>query len=149
MSIVEGKVWRVTIPLIQCPQIELHSIFINTGGYCSKHCHQSKINAFYVEDGELEIHRWKDDYDLVDITVLYPEDVAIVPAGEFHMFKARRDTKALEIYWSALSLNDITRDVIGGVDTEYDLFPESVADLFGIGKTMDLGDLSASTKESK
>ena len=65
------------------------------------------------------------------------------------MFKARRDTKALEIYWAALSLNDITRDVIGGVDTEYDLFPESVADLFGIGKTMDLGDLSASTKESK
>jgi len=149
MSIVEGKVWGTTIPLIQRPQIELHSIFINAGGYCSKHCHQSKINAFYVEDGELEIHRWKDDYDLVDITVLYPEDVAIVPAGEFHMFKARRDTKALEIYWAALSLNDITRDVIGGVDTEYDLFPESVADLFGIGKTMDLGDLSASTKESK
>ena len=148
MSIVEGKVWGTTIPLIRCPQVEIHSIFINAGGYCSKHRHQSKKNVFYVEDGELEIHRWK-DYDLVDVTVLYAEDLAVVPAGEYHMFKARRDTKALEIYYSELSLNDIERDIIGGVDTEYDLFPESVADLFGIGKTMDLGDLSASTKESK
>lgn len=131
MSIIEGKVWGTTIPLIQRPQIELHSIFVNAGGYCSKHCHQSKINAFYVEDGELEIHRWK-DYDLVDVTVLYAEDVAIVPAGEYHMFKARRDTKALEVYWSELSLNDIERDVVGGMSREYDLFPKSMGDIFGV-----------------
>ena len=80
----------------------------------NEHKHQSKINAFYVEEGELEIHRWK-DYDLVDVTVLYNEDVAIVPAGEYHMFKARKDTKALEIYWSELSLNDIERKVVGGI----------------------------------
>jgi len=52
---------------------------------------------------------------LVDVTVLYNEDVAIVPAGEYHMFKSRRDTKALEIYWSELSLNDIEREVVGGI----------------------------------
>jgi len=97
MSIIEGKVWGTTIPLIQRPQLEVHSIFINAGGYCSKHRHQSKINAFYVEEGELEIHRWK-DYNLVDITILYTEDVAIVPAGEYHMFKARRDTNLSMIY---------------------------------------------------
>jgi len=114
MSVVEGKVWGTTMPLIQRPMLEVHSIFVNVGGYCSKHRHQSKINAFYVEEGELEIHRWK-DYDLVDVTVLYNEDVAIVPAGEYHMFKSRRDTKALEIYWSELSLNDIEREVVGGI----------------------------------
>jgi quercetin dioxygenase-like cupin family protein len=131
MSIIEGKVWGTTIPLIQRPQLEVHSIFINTGGYCSKHRHQSKINAFYVEEGELEIHRWK-DYDLVDVTVLYTEDVSIVPAGEYHMFKARRDTKALEIYWSELSLNDIQREIVGGVDTQLNFFTEGIEDIFGL-----------------
>ena len=28
------------------------------------------------------------------------------------MFKSRRDTKEMEIYWSELSLNDIEREVI-------------------------------------
>ena len=131
MSVIEGKVWGYTMPLITRPQIELHSIFVNANGYCSKHSHQSKINAFYVEEGELEIHRWK-DYDLVDVTVLYNEDVSIVPAGEYHMFKARRDTKALEIYWAELSLNDIDRDVVGGVDLQLDIFKENVGDIFGL-----------------
>jgi|TARA_R110002012_G_C11495894_1_gene596720 quercetin dioxygenase-like cupin family protein len=131
MSIIEGKVWGTTIPLIQRPQLEVHSIFVNAGGYCSKHRHQSKINAFYVEEGELEIHRWK-DYDLVDVTVLYTEDVSIVPAGEYHMFKARRDTKALEIYWSELSLNDIQREIVGGVDTQLNFFTDNIEDIFGL-----------------
>ena len=121
MSVVEGKVCGTTMPLIQRPQLEVHSIFVNAGGYCSKHKHQSKINAFYVEEGELEIHRWK-DYNLVDVTVLYNEDVAIVPAGEYHMFNARTDTKALEIYWSELHINDIEREIVGGVDKTLDLF---------------------------
>ena len=119
MSVVEGKVWGTTMPLIQRPQLEVHSIFVNAGGYCSKHKHQSKINAFYVEEGELEIHRWN-DYNLVDVTVLYNEDVAIVPAGEYHMFNARTDTKALEIYWSELHINDIEREIVGGVDESLD-----------------------------
>jgi len=92
-----------------------------------------KDKCFLCEDGELEIHRWK-DYDLVDVTVLYAEDVAIVPAGEYHMFKARRDTKALEVYWSELSLNDIERDVVGGMSQEYDLFPESISEMFGVNE---------------
>jgi hypothetical protein len=48
------------------------------------------------------------------------------------MFKARRDTKALEVYWSELSLNDIERDIVGGMSQDHDLFPESIGDIFGV-----------------
>ena len=54
------------------------------------------------------------------------------------MFKANRDTKALEIYWSELSLNDIQREIVGGVDTQLDFFTDNIEDIFGLnveGKT--------------
>ena len=70
MSIVEGKVWGTTIPLIQRPQL---------------------------------------------------------------------DTKALEIYWSELSLNDIEREIVGGIDQTLDLFNPPLKDDFG--KVFNLDDL--------
>ena len=117
MSIIEGKVWGSTEPILQSPAIEIHRIVVNVGAYCSQHKHQSKINAFYVIKGKLEIKRWK-DYGLCDSTFLFPGDMSIVPAGEEHMFKAHQDTEALEIYWSELNHNDIQRQNVGGMSEE-------------------------------
>ena len=113
--IKEGKVWGQTIPLLQSRAIEIHRINVNLGGYCSKHAHQSKFNAFYVISGELEIKRWK-QYKLVDSTHLFDGDLSIVPPGEYHQFEAHQETEALEIYWTELNHSDIIRETIGGID---------------------------------
>jgi len=113
MSIIEGKVWGTTEPILQNSAIEIHRIVVKAGAYCSQHKHQSKINAFYVIKGELEIKRWK-DYGLCDSTYLVDGEMSIVPPGEEHMFKAHQDTEALEIYWSELNHNDIQRQSVGG-----------------------------------
>jgi quercetin dioxygenase-like cupin family protein len=114
MSVIEGKIWGNTEPLLQSPAIEIHRIKVKEGGYCSQHAHQSKINAFYVIHGELEIQRWK-DYGLCDSTMLKAGDLSIVPAGEQHRFKAHKYTEALEIYWAELDHNDIQRENVGGI----------------------------------
>jgi mannose-6-phosphate isomerase-like protein (cupin superfamily) len=111
---IEGKVWGSTRPLLQTPAIEIHEINIDRGGFCSTHAHQSKINAFYVLEGELIIKRHK-DYGLIDETHLFMGDMCVVPAGEKHSFEACQETKALEIYWAELNFNDIIRDNVGGM----------------------------------
>ena len=119
MNVIEGKVWGTTEPLLQSPAIEIHRIRVNLGAYCSQHKHQSKINAFYVIKGELEIQRWK-DYGLCDSTHLFAGNMSIVPAGEMHKFIAHQETEALEIYWAELNHNDIQRTNVGGVHKEKD-----------------------------
>jgi quercetin dioxygenase-like cupin family protein len=130
MSVVEGKVWGSTKPLLQTPAIEIHRIKVKEGGYCSKHTHQSKINAFYVLSGVLRVSIWKnyihevrkiinpgyDEHQMVDITKVHRDQMCVVPAGEPHMFTALEDTRALEIYWAELNHNDIHRDLIGGIN---------------------------------
>ena len=116
MTIIEGKIWGSTEPLIQSLPVplEFHRIKVDQGGYCSQHKHQSKFNAFYVISGELEIKRWK-DYGLCDSTHLFAGNMSIVPAGEMHMFMAHQETEALEIYWTELNHNDIQRENVGGI----------------------------------
>ena len=117
MTAKEGKVWGTTQTLINSPVVEVHRIIINKDGYCSQHTHQSKINAFYVISGELEVQRWK-DYGLCDVTTLKAGDLSIVPAGEAHRFMAIYRTEALEIYWSELNHDDIQRSSVGGMYEE-------------------------------
>tara|TARA_R110000823_G_scaffold312377_1_gene438983 strand:- start:32 stop:388 length:357 start_codon:yes stop_codon:yes gene_type:complete len=113
--IKEGKVWGQTSPLVQLPLMELHHIYIEKDGYCSKHSHQSKENLFLVISGKLEVKRWK-DYDLIDSTFLHKNDIAIVSAGEDHQFYAHEDTEAYEIYWpQQISFSDIVRESVGGI----------------------------------
>ena len=107
--IKEGKVWGQTMPIIMNPSVEVHHINVGLGGYCSKHAHQSKFNAFYVLFGELEIKRWKDS------TWLNKGDWSIVPPGEYHQFMAHQETEALELYWTELNHNDIIRENVGGI----------------------------------
>ena len=110
----QGKVWGETQPLFNKNNVEIHRIDINSGGYCSKHKHEFKYNCFYVEKGRLKITAWKDDYDLIDVTILESGQATTVPPGEYHTFTALDDTVCYEIYWVELSSKDIVREDHGG-----------------------------------
>ena len=74
-----GKVWGETQPLFNKNNVEIHRIETKKGGFCSKHKHEFKYNCFYIERGKLEITAWKNDYDLVDKTVLTDGEATTVP----------------------------------------------------------------------
>ncbi len=111
---LSGKIWGNTRIVFQSPVFEVHRIEIVKGGFCSKHCHLSKFNAFYIEHGELEITVWKNEYDLVDITKLKALERMTVSPGEYHQFKALDDCIAYELYWAELDHSDIVREDHGG-----------------------------------
>ena len=108
-----GKVWGETRSLLQNPVVEFHRIEVNKGGECSTHKHSHKWNGFYIENGELEVHVYKNDYELGDKTILYSGDFMSVKPGEYHLFKANENTLAFEIYWPELLSEDIQRRSVG------------------------------------
>lgn len=115
ISSIQGKVWGTTQLLFSKNNVEFRRITAAKGGYSSKHLHAHKFNAFYVESGKLMITTWKNDYDLVDKTVVTSAQTTVVSPGEYHMFEALEDTVAYEIYWVDLPEKDILRDNCGGV----------------------------------
>ena len=110
-----GKVWGQTELLEANGVLEFHRIDINKGGTCSKHRHQFKWNGFYVISGTLVVRVWKNNYDLVDETVLGPGDYTKVAPTEYHQFEALENTVALELYWAEFDHNDIERENHGHV----------------------------------
>ena len=127
-----GKVWGNTKQILKTPFVEFHRIVVNTGYRCSKHMHEHKWNAFYVESGVLEVHVFKSDYDLEDITTLRHGDFMTVRPGEYHYFVGRTPldciTVAFEMYYPEELSEDIVRDNAGGpaeVYKEYKL-PEDL-----------------------
>ena len=113
MSRIEGKVWGETTPILQTPMIEIHKVFIHSGGQCSTHKHDHKWNGFLVVQGTVEIHVEKNDYDLVDKTVLTDGEFTTVKPGEFHYFKANEDSVLYEIYYIDPIQEDIFRKNVG------------------------------------
>lgn len=111
----QGKVWGNTELIILNEVFEVHRIDVVKGGYCSKHIHRYKYNMFYVEKGELQINIWKNDYDLIDKTILGPGEKIAVPPNEYHRFYALKDTIAYEIYYTVPIHSDIQRIGVGGV----------------------------------
>ena len=110
---IQGKVWGHTKHLLTNKSFELHEIKFNNGHKCSKHKHNTKYNLFYCITGKLLIRVWKNDYDLVDETILKPGMFTAVAPGEFHQFEALSDGEALEIYWSEFNPDDIVRENVG------------------------------------
>jgi quercetin dioxygenase-like cupin family protein len=108
-----GKVWGVTSLIEANSSLEFHKINIKKGGVCSKHKHKYKWNGFYVDSGKLIIRVWKNDYDLVDETVLSAGDYTKVSPGEYHQFEALADTQAYELYWAEFDHEDIERESTG------------------------------------
>lgn len=113
MSVVYGKVWGESCPIIQNPLVEFHRISAKAGYRCSTHKHAHKWNGFFVESGILEIHVRKNNYDLVDVTILTPGKFTAVKPGEFHWFLCKEDCVAFEIYWPELLTEDIQREDVG------------------------------------
>ena len=110
-----GKIWGQTELIFKNDSFEIHRIFIKKGGYCSKHMHNEKYNMFYVEKGELCIEVYKNDYDLIDTTILKMGEKMSVSPREYHLFKTNVDTIAYEIYYNFVNPNDIIRENCGGV----------------------------------
>ena len=116
MSEKQGKVWGETSCLFSKNNVEIHRILANKGkgAKCSNHQHKNKFNMFFVEEGTLLVRVWKNDYELVDETILNPGDSVTVKPGEFHQFENRSDSViAYEIYWTELDPNDIERKDCG------------------------------------
>ena len=114
MTVKSGKVWGQTEAILQTPVVEFHRIIVKKGYRCSTHKHLHKWNGFFVEEGELEIHVMKSDYDLTDITTLKAGEFGTVKPGEFHYFVCRKDAIAFEIYYPELLSEDIERQNVGG-----------------------------------
>ena len=112
----QGKVWGETCHLFGKNNVSIHRIEIKSGGYCSKHKHNHKYNLFFVEKGDIEVHVWKNDYDLKDVTKIKEGESTTVKPGEYHKFFNRSESTAIvyEIYWTELNENDIVREDVGG-----------------------------------
>ena len=83
---IQGKVWGKTQDIFKNANFELHRIEVNKGGFCSKHKHIHKINAFYIEKGKLKITIHETDYKLVDETIVATGDLTIVKPGKYCQF---------------------------------------------------------------
>ena len=118
MSNKAGKIWGETQAILQNPVVEFHRISVRPGFRCSLHKHAHKWNGFYVEQGVLEIHVKKNDYDLTDVTVLRAGDFAAVKPGEYHFFQCKEECLAFEIYWPELLSEDIQRETVGGKEPD-------------------------------
>jgi len=115
---VQGKVWGKTEDIFKNCNFELHRIEAKKGGFCSKHQHKHKFNAFYIEKGKLKITEWQTDYDLVDETIVTTGELTIAKPGIYHKFEALEDTICYEIYWVELNHDDIVRENVGGTGKE-------------------------------
>jgi quercetin dioxygenase-like cupin family protein len=110
---IQGKVWGETNLIHANGVLEFHRISTKKGGVCSKHKHAYKWNGFFVESGKLLIRAWKNDYNLVDETILGPGGFTQIKPGEYHQFEALEDSVAFELYWAEFSHNDIQRESVG------------------------------------
>lgn len=109
-----GKIWGETSLMFSKNNVSIHRIRIDADSWCSTHKHEHKYNMFYVESGEIEVHVWKNDYDLVDITTLKDGESTTVKPGEFHKFVSIKESIVYEIYWTELLEDDIVRKDSGG-----------------------------------
>jgi hypothetical protein len=107
-----GKVWGITELIHANGILEFHRIDTKKGGVCSKHLHKHKWNGFFVESGKLLIRTWKNDYDLIDETMLEAGDWHVAKPGEYHQFEALEDTIAFELYWPMLLIDEHPDDIV-------------------------------------
>lgn len=113
---IQGKVWGTTEPLLVTPLLEIHRLAIQPQRRCSLHVHKYKFNAFLVLKGTLTIEVKKNDYPLVDKTVIGPGDLTTVKPGEYHRFVTGTEpVEAIEIYYPECLSEDIVREDFGGI----------------------------------
>ena len=110
-----SKVWGETYFIYGNDNFAAHRIRVDRDGYCSMHTHKSRWNLFYIESGALEIEVHKQEYDLVEKTLLTTGESMTVAPGDPHRFKALDNTIAYELYYQTpVSESDIQRSDVGG-----------------------------------
>jgi len=108
-----GKIWGSTQELFHKNNVEIHRIEIQKNTRCSKHKHEHKYNIFFVESGKILVKEWKNDYNLVDETILTTGEMCSIKPGNFHEFHGLEDSIVYEIYYVELNTQDIIRENIG------------------------------------
>lgn len=111
---IQGKVWGSTETIDKRNGMHLELLRILPNRKCSKHLHHHRYNAFMCIKGRLTIRVWKNDYELVDETVLLDGQSCVVRPGEWHEFESTGEVLALEWYWAEALENDIERANCGG-----------------------------------
>lgn len=109
----QGKIWGSTSEIFNKNNVSICRIHINEGSCCSKHYHDHKHNTFYVESGKVKIQEWKNDYNLLDETVLIAGEMCVVPPKTYHRFIGIENSIVYEIYHVELDNHDIIREDIG------------------------------------
>lgn len=109
----QGKIWGETIEIFNKNNVSFHRIKINKGSCCSKHYHDHKHNIFFVESGKIKIQEWKNEYDLVDETILNSGELCSVPPKNYHRFIGLENSIVYEIYYVELDQEDIFREDVG------------------------------------
>lgn len=102
------KDWGLTDPIFSNSNTEIHKLSINQYGYSSRHYHAHKYNMFYVDEGSIEITIWCDEMEQKHI--LNDRDSITIKPNTWHKFKALKNTKATEIYYTLIDSDDIIRD---------------------------------------
>jgi mannose-6-phosphate isomerase-like protein (cupin superfamily) len=111
-----GKKWGVTELILNEPYLAIHRLTIKCNAACSEHVHDFKYNAFLCVKGRLFIDVWKNDYKLVDTTVLEVGDFTTVKPKEFHRFRTENyNAIAIELYYLAPLSEDIIRRSVGTI----------------------------------
>lgn len=112
---LSGKIWGYTQELLNKNNVSIHRLVINKNTKCSKHKHEHKYNLFYVESGQILIREWKNEYDLIDETVLNAGEICSIKPGNYHEFQGLLDSIVYEIYYVELNGEDIIRENTGSV----------------------------------
>jgi len=116
-GLIQGKVWGTTRTIFDKNNTIVNYLVLDKGhAWCSKHYHKHRFNMFFLISGKVKIFTWKNDYDLIDETILLPEQGTVVSHGEKHRFEVLENSLMLEIYWVELDPRDIVREDVGGVD---------------------------------
>ncbi len=111
-----GKIWGFTSKLFAKNNVEVHRIVGRKGGKSSLHRHTAKWSMFFVERGQIKIHIEKNDYPLMDETILTIGDSIVIKPNEYHSFEIlTMGAIAYEIYWTELDPNDIERKNCGTI----------------------------------
>lgn len=108
-----GKIWGSTLEVFNKNNVEIHRIEIKKNTRCSKHKHLYRYNMFFVESGKILIKEWKNEYDLVDETILYAGESCNIKPGNYHEFHGLEESIVYEIYYAELSKDDIIRENTG------------------------------------
>ena len=114
---ISGKIWGSTSKLFSQNNVEIFRIHGKKSGKSSIHKHKAKWSMFFIEKGSVKVVVEKNDYELVDETVLKEGQSMTIAPEEYHGFEVLEDdTVAYEFYWTEINSDDIIRKNCGSID---------------------------------